>query len=618
MQPAPVAPIRKVKLAECRATVETLPGGELLVRNVQPLGPYPTRVTDRLDHWARIAPDRTWLAERDGAGAWQRITYAEGRARVRRIAAALLTRNLSAERPIVILSGNSLSHAMLATAALYAGIPYAAIAPAYATVSSDFAKLRGVLDVLTPGLAFAADAGPFARAIRDALPFDVELVTERNAPTSRAWTSFAALEANEPTSAVDAAHERIGPDTIAKFLFTSGSTGAPKAVINTQRMLCANLEQATEHFAYWRDEPIVTLDWAPWNHTAGGNHNFNLVLHTGGTLYLDDGKPTPGAIAGTVRNLREVSPNWYFNVPKGFDALLPHLRADEALCRTFFKDLKLLWYAGAGMARHVWDELDALAIRTTGERITILTGLGATETAPFAMAANQTMVDAGLIGLPGRGVELKLVPFEGKLEARVRGPNITPGYWRQPELTRAAFDEDGFYKFGDALRFADPADVNRGFYFDGRIAEDFKLSTGTWVAVGPLRAAFVDHGAPYIQDVVLAGLDREYIAALIFVDLAACQALAGTPSAALAEVAANPKVRQRFGELLTSLARRATGSSVRIERAVLVAEAPSMDSAEMTDKGSLNQRAVLRNRAVLVEDLYATAPPPHVLVAARG
>ncbi len=307
-------PVRHVKLAECRARIETRPDGVMIVRNVHPLGPYPTRITDRLDHWAVVAPDRTWLAARDAAGNWERITYGEGRSRVRRIAAALLTRGLSAERPIVILSGNSLGHAMLATAALYAGIPYAAIAPAYATVASDFAKLRAVLGVLTPGLAFAADAGPFVRAIRDALPDDVELVVERNAPVDRPSTTLATLEASRDTGddmgAVDAAHEHVGPDTIAKFLFTSGSTGTPKAVINTQRMLCANVEQATEHFCFWRDEPLVTLDWAPWNHTAGGNHNFNLVLHTGGTLYLDEGKPTPGAIAATVRNLRDISPNW--------------------------------------------------------------------------------------------------------------------------------------------------------------------------------------------------------------------------------------------------------------------------------------------------------------------
>lgn len=285
------APIRRVSLAECRASVETRPDGAMIVRNVYPLGPYPMRLTDRLDHWAEVAPDRTWLAARDAAGEWERITYADGRTRVRRIAAALLTRNLSAERPIVILSGNSLGHAMLATAALYAGIPYAAIAPAYATVASDFAKLRAVLDVLTPGLAFAADAGPFARAIQEALPREVELVVERNAPTDRPSTLLAELEASEATAAVDAAHASIGPDTIAKFLFTSGSTGTPKAVINTQRILCANIEQATAHFCYWRDEPLVTLDWAPWNHTAGGNHNFNLILHTGGTLYIDEGKP---------------------------------------------------------------------------------------------------------------------------------------------------------------------------------------------------------------------------------------------------------------------------------------------------------------------------------------
>lgn len=609
------APIRKVKLAECRAIMETRPDGTLIVSNALPIDEFPPRLTDWLDHWARVAPERTWLAQRDSSGAWRHISYAEGRARVRRIAAALLTRGLSPERPVVILSGNGLSHALLGVAAMYAGIPYAPVSPAYSTISTDFAKLRGIVELLTPGLFFASDAKPFERAIRAVMPADAELVVETNAPQGIAATSFSSLEESADDSLVDLARDRVDPDTIAKFLFTSGSTGVPKAVINTQRMLTANCAQMGAHFAYLKDEPPVTLDWAPWNHTAGGNHDFNLILSLGGTLYIDDGKPTPGAIGTTVKNLKEISPNWYFNVPKGYDALLPYLREDRALCENFFKNLKLLWYAGAGMARHVWEGLDDVAIRTCGERITILTGLGATETAPFAIGANQTMVDAGLVGLPGRGCVLKLVPTDGKFEARVKGPHVTPGYWRAPALTAAAFDEEGYYKFGDALRFADPNDVNRGFYFDGRIAEDFKLSTGTWVAVGPLRAAIIDHCAPYIQDVVIAGLDREFIAVLIFLDVENCRRLAGIPSANLAELSADPKVRAHFQMLLSNFARNATGSATRVERAVLITEGPSIDSAELTDKGSVNQRAVLKNRATLVESLYASTPGPDIIRA---
>lgn len=598
------AAIRKVALGTCAAQMECRVDGSLIVRNFLPLGPYPDRLTERLDHWARVAPDRLWLAARDARGDWEKVTYREGRARVRRIAASLLTRNLSAERPIVILSGNGLSHALLATAALYAGIPYAAISPAYSLIATDFSKLRGIFELLTPGLVFVADGRRFARAIDTVVPAGVELIVETNPPGNRPTVSFSALERGRDGGRIDDAQRAITPDSVAKFLMTSGSTGVPKAVINTHRMLSANAEQITTHFAYFRDEPPVTLDWAPWNHTAGGNHNFNLVLYNGGTLYIDDGKPTADGIAATVRNLHDVSPNWYFNVPLGYEALVPHLRADAGLRAKFFRDLKLLWYAGAGMSRHTWDSLDELAVATTGERVTILTGLGATETAPFAMAADQTMVDAGLIGLPVRGCELKLVPTDDKFEARVRGPNITPGYWRRPDLTREAFDEEGFYRFGDALRFADPADVNKGFYFDGRIAEAFKLSTGTWVAVGPLRAALINHCAPYVQDAVIAGLDRDDIAALIFPNIDACRKLIARPTADLAEIAADPVVRRHIADLLTSFAAGATGSSNRVVRAALLSEAPSIDSSEMTEKGSLNQRAVLKNRAALVEALY--------------
>ena len=442
----------------------------------------------------------------------------------------------------------------------------------------------------------------------------VDLVVTRNPPPGRRATLFDALAGGAGGSAIDAAHRAVTPDTIAKILFTSGSTGLPKGVINTQRMLCANQEQIRSHFAFFRDEPPVILDWSPWNHTAGGNHNFGLVLYNGGTFHLDDGRPVAGGIEATVRNLREVSPTWYFNVPRGYDALIPFLRQDRALRQSFLRDLRVLFYAGAGMAQHIWDALDEIASDTYGERILMLTGLGATETAPFALAAGHGMSGAGLVGLPVPGVALKLVPREGKLEACVSGPNITPGYWRQPELTAKAFDEEGYYRLGDALKFANPAEPRKGLLFDGRVAEDFKLATGTWVNVGPLRDAVIDHFAPLVQDVVIAGPDRDAVGVLIFADLAACRRLApDLAAAAPAALLRDPRVRGAFRERLAALAAAGTGSSNRVVRALLLEEPPSIDRGEMTDKGSINQRAVLSHRAALVEALYATLPADFVI-----
>ncbi len=608
------APIRPFAMGDCRATLERRGDGALLVRNVHPLGPWPDKLTQRLEHWARVAPDRVWLAGREN-GEWRRITYGQALTNARRIASALTARGLSAERPLMILSGNDLDHAMLGMGALYAGIAYAPISPAYSLISSDHGKLKYIIELITPGLIFAADGAVFAKAIANAVPADVELVVGRNPPSFRPATSYAELADAPESPRVDAAHAAVGPDTIAKFLFTSGSTGMPKAVVNTQRMLCANAEMASSHFAFMKETPPVTLDWSPWNHTAGGNHDFNLFLYNGGTYYIDDGRPTPGGMEATVRNLRDISPTWYFNVPKGYAALVPYLRDDRELCRGFFRNLNMLWYAGAGMAQHTWDELDALSARTTGERVIVLTGLGSTETAPFALGANQTMIGAGNVGLPARGLELKLVPNAGKWEARVRGPSITPGYWRQPELTAKAFDDEGFYILGDALRFVDENDVDRGFVFDGRIAEDFKLNTGTWVAVGPLRAAFIDHCAPYAQDVVIAGIDQDFIGALIFPDLDACRRRVGDAGMSAKELLAHKGLREELQALLTSFAAKGTGSSNRVARAILLEDGPSIDKSEMTDKGSINQRAVLANRAHLVEMLYMEEPAPFVFRA---
>ena len=430
-------------------------------------------------------------------------------------------------------------------------------------------------------------------------------------------TLFDTLMNSQPTAAVDAAHAKVDHNTIAKILFTSGSTGMPKGVINTQRMLCANQAMISAGLAFIRDEPPVLVDWPPWNHTFGGNHDFGMVLDNGGSFYIDEGKPLPGAIEATVRNLRDIAPTIYLNVPKGFEMLLPYMRSDGALRERFFSRLKVMFYAGASLAQHVRDELQEIAVATTGERIIFISSLGSTETAPAAIACSWESEHAGNIGLPLPGMDLKLVPHDGKLEARMKGPNITPGYWRAPKLTAEAFDDEGFYKIGDALKFADPADPKKGLLFDGRLAEDFKLATGTWVSVGPLRAAFIAHFAPLVRDVVLAGADRDDIAALVFPDLDACRKLApdlaaDVPAAALL---ADPRVTAEYGRLLTALAAVGRGSSSQIRRAVLLAEPPSLDIGEMTDKGSINQRAVLANRAALVEELYADVSPRHVIVA---
>ncbi len=579
----------------------------MYMRTVDALGPYPTKLTERLDYWAEHAPDRTFFAQRAPDGGWRKIAYREFRTLARNVAQALINRGLSADRPVAILSSNDIEQALLSFGAMYAGVPYAPISPAYSLISSDFAKLRHIFGLLTPGLVFAADRARYSRAIDAVVPPGTEVVAGTQA--------FSQLADVPATRDVDQAHAKVGADTIAKILFTSGSTGVPKGVINTQKMWCSNQVMIATCLPFLMDEPPVICEWMPWHHTFGGNHDVGLIVYNGGTLYIDDGDPMPGGIEKTVRNLREIATTFYLGVPKGFEALIPFLRSDRQLRERFFSRVKLLWYAGAGLSQHVFDELDALSIETCGERILMLTGLGSTETAPFALAPRREVAKAGMVGVPGPGVELKLVPNMGKLEARLRGPNITPGYWRQEELTRAAFDEEGFYKLGDALRFVDENRPGEGFFFDGRMAEDFKLSTGTWVSVGPLRAKFLSHCSPYVQDVVIAGHDRDDVTVLVFPALDACRQLCPElpKSAPAPEVVASAPVRAKFQDLLKELAASSTGSSNRIARAILLEDAPSIDSHEVTDKGSLNQGAILRNRAALVEELYSPKPSALVL-----
>ncbi len=607
--------VRPVRLRTSGVTLHRGADGSFLIRPNEPLRPYPKVLTDRVMHWARVAPNRCCIAKRDSNGEWRRFTYSEVMDSARRIGQALLDRNLSIERPVTILSENDLEHFLLMLAGQHVGIPTAHLSPVYSLVSRDFAKLRHALKLLTPGLVFVSDGARYRRAIEASVDAATELVVGQNPPPRSNTSLFADLLKAEPTSDVDRAHGGIDPDAPAKFLFTSGSTAAPKGVINTHRMICSNLEMIAQVFGFLEDKPPVIVDWLPWNHTFGGNHNIGISLYNGGTFYIDDGKPGAGFIDETIRNLREISPTVYFNVPKGYEDLLPALNSDSALRRNFFRDLDLLFYAGAGLSQPVWDAYRNLAIESCGERIIMVTGLGATETAPMAIQTTWETHYAGVIGLPIPGVELKLVPRDHKLEALVRGPNITPGYWRQPELTAKVFDDEGFYKFGDAVRFVDPSDVSEGFLFDGRFSEDFKLASGTWVSVGPLRAKILGHFSPFVRDVVIAGHDRDEVTMLVFADLIACCSLdCGLSSdASPAEILRHPSVRSHFQSLLEGLAAGATGSSNRVVRAILVEEPPSLDAGEITDKGSLNQRAVIERRAALIEQLYAVEPSNTIL-----
>ncbi|MCW5629532.1 MAG: feruloyl-CoA synthase [Rhodoferax sp.] len=574
----------------------------------QDLQPYPERMADRLRHWAEAAPERSFMARRirqpDGTlGDWRHLNYAQAWTTARGIAQGLIDRGLSAERPVAILSENSLEHALLALGCLVAGVPYVPVSPPYSLVSVDYDKLKHVLRTVTPGLVFAQDAR-YAKAIAATVAGDVEVVLHEGDVAGRTVTPFAALCATPATPAVDQAMAATGPDTIAKFLFTSGSTKMPKAAINTNRMWCANQQQMSQSMPVLAEQPLVLVDWLPWNHTFGGNHNFGMVVFHGGTLYIDDGKPTPALMHETLRNLREISPTVYFNVPTGFEAIANAMQTDDLLRKTLLSRVKMFFYAGAALAQPIWDSLYASEEREIGERIVMATGLGMTESGPFGIFVTSPHVRAGDLGVPTPGLELKLVDMDGKTEVRYRGPNITPGYWRNEADTSSAFDEEGFFKTGDAVKWIDETDVHRGLKFDGRIAEDFKLATGTFVSVGPLRGRIIAAGAPYVQDVVLTGINLKEVGAMVF-PTPAVRRLAGlADDAPLADVLASPAVLAHFQTVLDELAASSTGSANRIARLCLLSEPPTIDKGEITDKGSINQRAVLTHRADTVAALH--------------
>jgi feruloyl-CoA synthase len=575
--------------------------GAILLRSEYELGSYPRCIGVHLEHWADAAPDRPFVLERSAAGGWVGLTYGETLNHVRRVAAWLLTQ-VRGDRPVAILSDNSVDHAVLTLAAMHVGVPAMPISPAYSLMSRDFAKLRAILAFAKPCAIYVDSAERFAPAL-------AAVATVHDAPIITGTEAFAALRGDVPPRAVQAAFEQVTPDTLAKLLFTSGSTDTPKGVINTQRMLCASQQAKVQLWPFLERTPPVVVDWLPWNHTFGGNHNFNLILRNGGTLYIDRGRPAPALFGETLRNLREIAPTVYLNVPAGFAALVTALRADQALRRTFFSRLQVIFYAAAALPSNLWDALIELATETLGAPIPLVSAWGSTETSPLATDCHFQAKRSGVVGVPVPGCEIKLVPTGTKLEARVRGANVTPGYWQRPDLTKQNFDDEGFYCIGDALRFADERDPNQGLMFDGRLTEDFKLTTATWVNVGMLRIRALAALTPVVQDIVIAGHDRSEIGFLLFPNLAGCRQLFPEidADAQPEDVVAHKAVRGFVTRMLLALKRDNAASSMCAARALFLIEPPSIDDGEITDKAYLNQQQVLKRRAQQVSELYTDA-----------
>jgi feruloyl-CoA synthase len=611
---------REFEFGITRAVVtkrDTMEGSVTYLRAEKALEAYPERMTDRLVKWAKERPDQSWMARRGADGQWVHITYGEAWAKAQAIGQFLLDQSLSVDRPLAILSENSLEHALLALGAMTVGIPFCSVSTAYSLMSQDYGKLRHVLDTITPGLVYASDWPKYGKAIETTVSNDVAIATNSIASCAdqirargQKCFEFDAIVATAITPAVHAAMQATNGDTIVKFLFTSGSTKLPKAVINTQRMICANQQQIHQSKPSVFDIPPVLMDWPPWNHTFGGNHDFYLALFHGGTLYINDGKPTPALMGETIRNLTEIAPTVYYDVPIGFEFLANEMKTNAALRKNLLSKVRMFFYAGAALAQPIWDLLYEIEEQELGYRIPMTTGLGMTESAPFGLFVTNVHVKAGDLGLPAAGLELKLVPMGDKVEVRYRGPNITPGFWRNPEATNEAFDEEGFLSTGDAVKWIDENDVHQGLKFDGRVAEDFKLSTGTFVSVGPLRAKIIAAGAPYLQDAVITGLNMKEVGALLIPALIPCRKLLQLPeSATLAEIAAHPTLQAAMQKMISALAQTSTGSATRVARAIVITEPPSIDKGEITDKGSINQRAMLTHRAALVEQLHADTAP---------
>ena len=609
-------PFRKVNWLPREIDIERRADGVIVLKSKIPLQDYLPHIPAALAKWAAERPDHTWLAQRGSDRIWRNVSYREAKRTVDSLTQAILDMNVAEGRPVAILSGNSIEHALMTQAAMQARVPAAPVSPAYSLMSQDHAKLKYLFDLIKPGVVMVQDGPTFAKALHALDLTGVKVIHVARPADGIASYSFDALAKTPATQAVEESIARITPDTVGKLLFTSGSTGMPKAVINTQRMMCANAAQMMQCRPRDPNGPSgVFLDWMPWNHTMGGNALFNPALIEGGTLYIDEGRPMPGLIEETLTNLREISPTYYANVPAGYAALASAMEKDDALCRSFFKNLAIMGYGGARLPDDLYDRMQALAVRTTGERIVFYTGWGSTETAPTSTGTYWDTERVGLIGLPFPGVELKMVPFGDKYELRLRGVNVTPGYYGRPDLTAAAFDEEGFYKIGDAGVFVDPSDPVQGIIFAGRVVEDFKLMTGTFVQVGNLRTDVIAACTPVVHDALVAGQDKEFVGLLAWPNLHACRQIVGNPEASYEDAIAHPEIVARFtAGLRAHNAANNNVSSMRIARAMLMAEPPSIDGNELTDKGYINQRAGLDRRAAMVEQLYGEPPGQDVIV----
>ncbi len=594
-------PWRPIRLWHGGVEMEHRPDGSCILRATDPLGEYPPFITDRLEHWAAHTPDAVFLTQRTEAGLRRHISYAETLQSVQSIAQSLVERGLDTTRPVAILSENSIEFALISLACLYAGIMFVPVSPAYALVSKDFERLRQIINAVQPGLVFAAHAG-FCAGVTNAVPDTTEIVMATGALSQRDSTNFTALLATTPGPALELARAHRQPDDIAKLLFTSGSTGAPKGVINTHRMLSANQQMITQVLEFLQEEKPVLVDWLPWHHTFGGNKNFGIALYNGGTLHIDEGRPTPAAFARTVANLQELAPTLYFTVPRGFEMLLAELDRNPALAETFFSRARLFFYAGAALSARVWQGLMEAAMRSCGERIPMVTGLGSTETGPFAVNAVRDAEHPGEIGVPTPGLELKLAPVGEKHEVRLRGPAITKGYWQRPDLTQAAFDDEGFYCMGDAAYLKDPQDPSQGLLFDGRIGEDFKLATGVWVNVAKLRARVLAATSPLAQDAIVVGADRNEVGVLIVPDQAACRAFIADGASIWGDIAITAWLLDKVQSM------GGGGSSERVARIGILRRPFSLDGGEITDKGSLNFKKITQARAALIETIYQNGP----------
>ena len=589
-------------LAPPRVTRIDLSRGGFILACSDPLEEVTRCIGDWLEYWAARTPNALFLAERDAEGEWVRMTYAQVREQVGKLAQGLLDLGIGPTAPVVCLSDNSLDQALLTLATMHIGRPFATVSSAYSRLAKDYTKVATILQELAPGAVYAGDGAVYASAIR-ASAVSCPVILSTNAYQLDGSLSLAELMRTRETPAVMAEFAKITPETHAKYLLTSGSTGRPKIAINTHRMLCANQKQIQQSWPFLKDEKPVIVSWLPWSHTFGANHNFNLVLCNGGSFYIDEGRPVPGLMEKSVRNLREVQPNLYFNVPRGFDALIAFLEQDESFARDFFGRLRAVFYAAAALPQSTWDRLERSAQKVLGEKVWFTSAWGATESSPLLTNVHWRLDGPGCIGLPVAGTSIKFLPNGDKLEMRVKGPQVFPGYLNNPEKTAEAFDEDGYYKIGDAGLLIDPARPEKGIAFNGRVAEDFKLTTGTWVSVGTLRVRAVTAFAPFAQDVVVTGHDRDEVGLLVF------------PTPAAKDVPTE-QLHAHVPEGLRKLkAEGGGGSSQSPTRAMLLDEPPSMDAGEITDKGYINQGAVLRRRAAEVEALYAASPDTRVIRA---